>query len=97
MASVGVPAIRLLAFFEVPLSISIVYTVGIRGAGETFWPMIINGVGIFFVRLPIGYWLGVEMDLGLIGAWGGMGADVVVRATAIALYFRFGKWDQKGI
>ncbi|MDA0283569.1 MAG: MATE family efflux transporter [Planctomycetota bacterium] len=97
VASVGVPAIRLLAFFEVPLSISIVYTVGIRGAGETFWPMIINGVGIFFVRLPIGYWLGVEMDLGLIGAWGGMGADVVVRATAIALYFRFGKWDQKGI
>lgn len=97
VADVGVPAIRLLALFEVPLSIVIVYTVGIRGAGETRMPMIINAVGIFLIRLPVGYWLGVEMNLGLVGAWGGMGADVTARAIAVALYFRYGKWDQKGI
>jgi multidrug resistance protein, MATE family len=93
----GVPAIRLLALSEVPLSIVIVYTVGIRGAGETIRPMLINVASIFLVRLPIGYWLGVEMGLGLRGAWGGMVADIIVRAIAMTLYFRFGKWDQKGI
>lgn len=93
----GVPAIRLLALSEIPLSIVIVYTVGIRGAGETVRPMLINVASIFLVRLPIGYWLGVEMQFGLSGAWAGMVVDVVVRATAMALYFRYGKWDQKGI
>lgn len=97
VATVGVPAIRLLALFEVPLSIVIVYAVGIRGAGETVSPMLINMFGIFLIRLPVGYWLGVEMEFGLMGAWGGVGADITARAIAIALYFRYGKWDQKGI
>jgi hypothetical protein len=26
-----------------------------------------------------------------------MGADITARAIAITLYFRYGKWDQKGI
>jgi multidrug resistance protein, MATE family len=97
VAVVGVPAIRLLALFEIPLSIVIVYAVGIRGAGETLAPMLINMFGIFLIRLPVGYWLGIEMEFGLIGAWGAVGADITARAIAIALYFRYGKWDQKGI
>jgi len=97
VAVVGVPAIRVLALFEIPLSIVIVYAVGIRGAGETFAPMLINGFGIFLIRLPVGYWLGVEMEYGLVGAWGAMGVDLTARAIAFALYFRYGKWDQKGI
>jgi Na+-driven multidrug efflux pump len=95
VAAVGVPAIRLLALFEIPLSIVIVYAVGIRGAGETLSPMLINMFGIFLIRLPVGYWLG--MEFGLVGAWGGMGADITARAIAVTLYFRYGKWDQKGI
>jgi putative MATE family efflux protein len=97
VAVVGVPAIRVLALFEIPLSIVIVYAVGIRGAGETVAPMLINAFGIFLIRLPVGYWLGVEKELGLVGAWGAMGADITARAIAITLYFRYGKWDQKGI
>ena len=59
--------------------------------------MLINGFGIFLIRLPVGYWLGVEMEYGLVGAWGAMGIDITARAIAFALYFRYGKWDQKGI
>lgn len=97
VTSFGVPAIRLLALFEIPLSIVIVYAVGIRGAGESIRPMFINAVGIFLVRLPIGYWLGVELEAGLVGAMGGMGADITVRAIAFYFYFKYGKWTEKGI
>lgn len=97
VAVVGVPALRLLALFEIPLSITIVYAVGLRGAGETLRPLLINAFGIFVVRLPIGYWLGIEMEYGLLGAWGGMGADITARAIAVAIYFRYGKWDQRGL
>ncbi len=97
VAVVGVPAIRVLALFEIPLSIVIVYTVGIRGAGETFAPMLINTLGIFLIRLPLGYWLGAELGYGLVGAWGAMGLDITARAIAFTAYFRYGKWDQKGI
>jgi MATE family multidrug resistance protein len=97
VAEVGIPAIRLLAFFEIPLSITIVYAVGLRGAGESLRPMLVNVFGVFVIRLPVGYWLGIELGYGLLGAWGAMGADITARAIAIALYFRYGKWDQKGI
>ena len=97
VAVVGVPAIRVLALFEIPLSIVIVYAVGIRGAGETFAPMLINTLGIFLIRLPVGYWLGAELGYGLVGAWGAMGLDISARAIAFTAYFRYGKWDQKGI
>jgi multidrug resistance protein, MATE family len=97
VAAVGVPAIRLLALFEIPLSIVIVYAVGLRGAGETIRPMMINVCAVFLIRLPLGYWLGIEMGYGLLGAWGGMVADITARAIAVSLYFHYGKWDQKGI
>ena len=94
---VGVPALRLLAFFEIPLSIVIVYAVAIRGSGTTIPPMMINFAGIFLVRIPLAWLFAVYWNMGLIGAWSGMCIDVVVRAAGMALYFRLGKWSQKQV
>jgi len=47
--------------------------------------MIINACGIFLIRLPVGFWLGVECEHGLLGACGCMDADVNAQAIAVAL------------
>ena len=90
--AVGIPAMRTLAFYQIPLVMMIVYTFSLRGAGETRVPLIINLVGVFGVRLTVGYWFGIVCNGGLIGAWIGMFCDVTVRWLLTGWYFRRGKW-----
>lgn len=89
--AIGVPAFRLIALFQVPLVFSIVYVHALRGAGETFTPLVITLIGVYGVRLPLSYFFGVMQGGGLTGAWIGMAADVTLRAfCAWSLYRRAG-------
>ncbi len=89
---IGIPGLRLLALFQIPLAISIVYVHALRGAGDTQYPMMINVLGVLGVRLPVAYLLGVTFEGGLYGAWIGMCADVAVRAVLVTVRHRSGRW-----
>lgn len=91
---VGAPAMRLLALFQIPVVLSIVYIQALRGAGDTRWPLIISCVGILFVRLPLAYLCGIVLDGGLVGAWAGMCGDQVIRAGLAFHRFASGRWTQ---
>ncbi|MCH8829320.1 MAG: MATE family efflux transporter, partial [Planctomycetes bacterium] len=88
----GIPAFRLNAFFQIPLVISIIYVFALRGAGDTRFPLLINVFGVVCVRLPAAYILGIEMEMGLLGAWIGMAGDVTVRAMLVWLRYVRGRW-----
>jgi multidrug resistance protein, MATE family len=89
---IGAPAFRMLAFFQVPLAVGIVYVQTLRGAGDTTSSLAITMIGIFAVRLPLGWLLGIHFDMGLIGAWTGMCADITVRGVLVFLRFASGRW-----
>ncbi|MSR56204.1 MAG: MATE family efflux transporter [Planctomycetaceae bacterium] len=91
---IGTPALRFLSWYQIPLALMIVYIHGIRGSGDTRSVLVLNLVGIFVVRLPLAYLLGIVCQLGLIGAWAGMCADVTVRAIVASIYFARGRWAQ---
>ena len=90
--SVGVPAFRFNALFQVPLVAAIVYTFALQGAGETRQPMLVSFLGVFGVRLSLAYLCGIVLHGGLIGAWVGMCCDNTVRAILVAWFFCRGKW-----
>lgn len=90
--TVGVPALRLLAFFQVPVVLSIVYTYALRGAGDTRWPLLMSCLGVIGIRLPLSYLCGIVLDGGLIGAWIGMCGDLLLRAVLAAWRFSSGRW-----
>lgn len=90
--TVGVPAFRFNALFQVPLVVAIVYTFALQGAGETRQPMIVSLIGAFGVRIPLAYLCGIVLHGGLIGAWVGMCCDNTVRAILVAWLFRRGHW-----
>jgi putative MATE family efflux protein len=92
VAAVGVPALRALAFFQVPLALMIVYINALRGAGDTRWPLLFTAVGMLLVRLPLAYLFGVVLDGGLLGAWVGMFGDMTARAILSTIRFSRGKW-----
>jgi MATE family multidrug resistance protein len=89
--AVGIPAMRVLAFYQVPLSAMIIYIFSMRGAGDTRGPLVINLVGIFGVRLPLGYLFGITLDGGLIGVWSAMSIDVALRCLVAWRYFASGR------
>jgi putative MATE family efflux protein len=89
---VGVPALRFLAFFQVPLVLLIVYVQALRGAGDTRYPMLFSLFGILGVRLPVAYLCGIVWQGGLTGAWIGMCTDVSFRALLAVVHYARGRW-----
>ncbi|MBS0262984.1 MAG: MATE family efflux transporter [Planctomycetes bacterium] len=89
---IGIPALRFLSWYQIPLAVMIVYIYALRGAGDTRAVMLINLVGIAVLRLPVAYLGGKVLNGGLIGAWSGMCVDVLFRMVVAWLYFRSGRW-----
>lgn len=94
VTAIGVPALRALAFFQIPLAMMIIYINALRGAGDTRFPLLFTVVGMLMIRLPLAYIGGVVLDGGLMGAWIGMFADMTVRAALSTARFVRGKWQR---
>ncbi|HSW45270.1 MAG TPA: MATE family efflux transporter [Phycisphaerae bacterium] len=94
VSAVGVPALRMLACFQIPLALMIIYPNALRGAGDTRHPMLFTALSMFGLRIPLAYLFGVVLDGGLIGAWVGMCADMTLRAILNGLWFTLGRWQQ---
>jgi MATE family multidrug resistance protein len=92
VAAAGIPAFRLMAAYQIPNAILIVYVHALRGAGDTRFPLICSLIGNVFVRVSLGYFFGIYCQLGLLGAWMGMGADNVLRATLLSWRYLSGQW-----
>ncbi len=92
VVAIGIPAFKLLAVFQIPLVVGTIYVHALRGAGDTRFPLWINLVGIFVVRLPLAYICGVLLNGGLFGAWVGMCSDLGIRALMATVWYVRGKW-----
>jgi len=93
VAAVGVPALRMLACFQIPLAFMIIYPNALRGAGDTRYPLLFTTLSMFGLRVPLAYLCGVVLHGGLIGAWIGMCSDMTVRALLNGLRFARGQWQ----
>lgn len=89
---IGVPALRFVAFFQVPLAMAIIYIFSLRGAGDTRTPMLFSIGSTLCIRVPVAYWCGIEMQGGLIGAWTGMVVDNSIRAGLATYRYSRGRW-----
>jgi MATE family multidrug resistance protein len=59
----------------------------LRGMGDVTYPTAITFIAYWIIGLPVGYWLGLHLNLGAIGVWFGL---VLGLATAsLLLFLRF--------
>ena len=85
----GAVYLQLMAFAQLPQQISGVLNGALRGAGDTKAPMVIGGVGLWLVRLPLSYALGIGLGVGITGVWIAMTIDLFVRFGMSAFrYYR---------
>jgi len=90
--ALGTMPLRVMGLAQPFLAAAMVFSGGLRGAGDTRFPMLITAGAIWLIRLPLAYVLGVTLGWGLVGAWTAMSLDMVVRGTFNFVRFRSGRW-----
>jgi len=81
--------LRITAVSEIPAALWMTLGGAVQGSGDTRFPLYTSAAGLWLFRIPLGYFLGITLGLGVMAAWGGMLIDNFVRA--ILLYWRFRK------
>ena len=88
----GTAPLQIVAFAQVHLVVAIVLSGALRGAGYTRPPVVITLICMYAIRLPLAWILIFEAELGLVGAWMAMLADLLVRGLLVAERFLRGRW-----
>ncbi len=90
----GIIALRIIALIQPAQSTAFVLAGGLRGAGDTTWPVISTAVGVWGFRVFLS-WVFVEiLGWGIAGAWWAMAADQAVRSLIIYYRFHGGQWKK---
>ena len=90
----GIAPLRLIAIVQPLLATTMVLSGGLRGAGDTRGPFLVTTLGIWLVRLPLGFFLVNNTSLGLTAAWITMILDQFVRSIFFVIRFRSGRWKR---
>lgn len=98
--------VRIVAFAQPPLALLMVFSGGLRGAGATRLPLVVNFLSLLLVRLPLAMILSREsvelpgglgtlpgLGLAAVGAWYAMAADLSVRGLAMLFLFVRSRWS----
>ncbi len=88
----GEMCVTFIAFAQPLQAVSVVLASALRGAGDTRATLVFTSIGVWVVRVGVGYLMGIVFGLGLFGVWVGWIADFVTRATLIAWRFHGARW-----
>ena len=95
--ALGVPLVRLGAFFQLMDAAAIVSSGALQGAGDTRWPFLLTLVMSWLLQVPLAYAMGVAAGGGLRGAW--IGCTIYITLLSALLLWRFlsGRWKHMTI
>lgn len=85
-------ALKIIAIVQPAQSAQFILAGGLRGAGDTFWPLVSTLAGVVGVRVALALLFVNALHLGLMGAWLAMACDQLVRSLVITTRYRSGQW-----
>lgn len=76
---------------------TVMFTIGgvMRGAGDTMIPMLITFIALWVVRIPLCYYL--SLDMGILGIWWGIPMAWFTGALLSFIYYLTGRWKSKSL
>jgi putative MATE family efflux protein len=84
----------LMGFSEPALGAIFTLTGGMRGAGYTKIPLLVNFSGLIVLRISLLYLLAYILGWGLLGIWVGMIIEMFIRVTLFYIVFQRGAWKK---
>ena len=77
---------------QIGFAVMMVTRQALKGVGDTVWTLIITTISSWGVRLPAAWFLGVYLDMGLVGIWYALCGEMILRVVLFYLRFRYGNW-----
>jgi len=93
VAALTARLVRIVAFAQPPLTLLMVLSGGLRGAGATRLPLAVL-LSQESITVPGGLGTVPGLGLGVIGAWYAMVADLTVRGLAMLVIFTRKHWSR---
>jgi putative MATE family efflux protein len=90
----GILYMKIVAFAQIPLAVTMVVGGTLRGAGDTWFIMFATIAGMWFVRLPIAALFAVIVKADIRFVWSVMILDWIVRMTLLLLRYRRISWGK---
>jgi len=90
----GILYMKIVAFAQIPLAITMVVAGSLRGAGDTGFIMFTTIAGMWFVRLPLAALLAVIVKADIRYVWSVMVLDWVVRMSFLLRRYRKETWGR---
>jgi putative MATE family efflux protein len=69
----------------------------LNGAGDTVSPLVITALGMYLIKLPLAYFLSINLHWGVTGIWVAIVVSFLFNALALIFWFMRGKWKTKKI
>ena len=77
---------------QIIFAVMMVIRQSLKGVGDTTWTFAITSFSSWCVRLPAAWYLGVHLNLGLVGIWYALCGEMVIRAALFYARFLNGGW-----
>ncbi|MFU8806413.1 MAG: MATE family efflux transporter [Bradymonadaceae bacterium] len=91
----GAQCLRIAAIAQPAMILADTWSGALRGAGDTFTPLVSAILGPVFMRLGACWFFAWYLDMGLVGFWIGTTLDWYVRATWTGIAFRRRRWAER--
>lgn len=92
---IGKGYLQIVSGFYIVFSTMFIVGGVMRGAGDTFIPMLITFFALWVVRIPVGYFLSEK--LGYYGIWWAVPIAWIVGLGLSFLYYTTGRWRRKSV
>ena len=93
----GVVALRLAGFLQIIDAVGMTLWFALSGAGNTFYPSVVESFLVWLYFLPGSYYFGVTLNYGFIAPWLFFGSYLLFFAIAMVWKIKQGDWKKINI
>jgi multidrug resistance protein, MATE family len=91
----AVPALRIAGFAQIFYAVGVVLANGLQAAGKTLFVMLAEVITNLILFVPLAYFLGVFLGLGLTWAWAALPFYIIIYSGIIFNEFKRGNWKKE--
>ena len=77
---------------QIFFAIMMIFRQALKGTGDTLWTFIITSFSSWCIRLPLAWYLWVQLGYGLVGVWYALCGEMAIRALLFYCRFKNGGW-----
>lgn len=97
VVALGAIYLIIMGFCQIPQQLTGAFAGVLRGGGDSKATLAISMVGLWAVRIPLSFLFANVFGWGIVGVWGAMAIDLVVRFALMLVRYLSGKWKRAAI